>query len=129
MQARELVLTAGYKAQDLDAGLKQVFLRMDELLGEERWRDADSILLLVHATRLVAGAGLAVANVDVTVVCERPRIGPHVAAMREHLAAALNVGGRIWSVGSTSLTASITKIPTLISRQIVITLEQPAGKG
>ncbi|KAK9818683.1 hypothetical protein WJX74_005666 [Apatococcus lobatus] len=37
--ARELVTTAAYKQQDLDAALKQVFLRMDELLGEDKWRD------------------------------------------------------------------------------------------
>ncbi|KAK9863223.1 hypothetical protein WJX84_003873, partial [Apatococcus fuscideae] len=37
--ARELVTTAAYKEADLDAALKQVFLKMDELLGEERWRD------------------------------------------------------------------------------------------
>ena len=39
VQARELVTTAAYKEADLDAALKQVFLKMDELLGEERWRD------------------------------------------------------------------------------------------
>jgi 2-C-methyl-D-erythritol 2,4-cyclodiphosphate synthase len=60
--------------------------------SEERWRGADSILLLKHATGLVAGAGYRVANVDVTVVCERPRIGPHVATMRARLADALGVG-------------------------------------
>ncbi|HET9986391.1 MAG TPA: 2-C-methyl-D-erythritol 2,4-cyclodiphosphate synthase [Longimicrobiales bacterium] len=60
--------------------------------SDERWRDADSIALLGHAIGLVNGVGLRVANVDVTVVCERPRVGPHVAAMRERLAAALGVG-------------------------------------
>ncbi|MBX6362316.1 MAG: 2-C-methyl-D-erythritol 2,4-cyclodiphosphate synthase [Gemmatimonadetes bacterium] len=60
--------------------------------SDERWRDADSIALLARAAELVRGAGLRVGNVDVTIVCEAPRVGPHVAAMRRRLALALGVG-------------------------------------
>jgi 2-C-methyl-D-erythritol 2,4-cyclodiphosphate synthase len=40
----------------------------------------------------VCAAGFTVANADVTVICEAPRLGPHVGAMRERLAGALGVG-------------------------------------
>ena len=59
--------------------------------GDDRWKDADSIDLLQRAVALLREGGLAPINVDVTVVCESPRIGPHVDAMRARLAAALGV--------------------------------------
>lgn len=52
---------------------------------EERWRDADSIDLLRTAVGMVAGAVL---NVDATVICEAPKLGPHRAAMEAELTAA-----------------------------------------
>jgi len=60
--------------------------------GDERWRGADSIGLLKQAVALVRARGYRVGNVDVTVVCEAPKIGPVASAMRESLAAALDVG-------------------------------------
>lgn len=51
----------------------------------------DSRLFLAEAARRVAGAGYRVSNLDATVVCERPRIGPHKAAIRDALAALLGV--------------------------------------
>ena len=59
--------------------------------GDARWRDADSIGLLEHAVAVLAQRGRRVLNVDVTVVCERPRIGPHASAMCARLAAALRI--------------------------------------
>ncbi len=58
---------------------------------DARWRDADSIGLLSQAVRLARAAGWVVGNVDVTVICERPKLGPYADAMRERLAAALAV--------------------------------------
>lgn len=58
---------------------------------DERWRDADSIALLERAVEQLAAAGYRPHQVDVTVVCEAPRIRPHVAAMRARLAGALGV--------------------------------------
>lgn len=54
---------------------------------EERWRDADSLELLRVALGSVAGA---VANVDATVVCEAPRLAPHLGEMERNLAAVLS---------------------------------------
>ena len=55
---------------------------------EGRWRDADSLELLRAVTGLLAEAGWRALNLDATVICERPRLGPHREAMRERLAAA-----------------------------------------
>jgi 2-C-methyl-D-erythritol 2,4-cyclodiphosphate synthase len=66
--------------------------------SEERWRDADSIELLRHAVLLAAEQNYQVVNVDVTVVCEAPRIAPHANAMRERLADALDVAPRAVSI-------------------------------
>jgi hypothetical protein len=49
---------------------------------DEQWRDADSIELLHRAAQLAAEQNYQVVNVDVTVVCEAPRIAPHADAMR-----------------------------------------------
>ena len=59
--------------------------------NEEQWRDADSIVLLEKAYALIQQAGYRVENVDVTVICEAPRIGPHAEAMRARLAATLGI--------------------------------------
>ncbi len=70
--------------------------------GDPEWKDADSIGLLRRATALVAEAGYRASNVDVTVVCEAPRIGPHAAAMRRRLADGLGVDAEAVSVKGTT---------------------------
>jgi 2-C-methyl-D-erythritol 2,4-cyclodiphosphate synthase len=55
------------------------------------WRGADSLRLLADARERVTGAGFSIVNVDCTVVAERPRLAPHIPAMRERLAAALDL--------------------------------------
>jgi 2-C-methyl-D-erythritol 2,4-cyclodiphosphate synthase len=59
--------------------------------SDDRWKGADSIVLLERAVQLLSERGHSVVNVDVTVVCESPRIGPHAEAMRARLAGALRV--------------------------------------
>jgi 2-C-methyl-D-erythritol 2,4-cyclodiphosphate synthase len=58
---------------------------------DARWRGADSMVLLETAYARVRAAGFAVVNVDVTVIAQRPRLAPHVPAMRERLAGTLGV--------------------------------------
>ena len=58
---------------------------------DPKWKGADSIELLKAAVREVAAAGFRVANVDATVICERPKIRPRAGEMRERLAAAMNI--------------------------------------
>lgn len=70
---------------------------------DERWKDADSTDLLAAVVKEVRGAGYKVANIDATVICERPKIRPVVDLMRTRLAAAMNVGaGRISIKGKTN---------------------------
>ncbi len=59
--------------------------------GQDAWRGADSMDLLGRAMGLVREAGYRVGNVDVTVICESPRIGPVAAEMRARLAEVLGV--------------------------------------
>jgi 2-C-methyl-D-erythritol 2,4-cyclodiphosphate synthase len=66
--------------------------------GDERWRDADSMDLLGRAVSLVHGAGYAIENVDVTVLCETPKIAPIAERMRGELARRLQVDSSCVSV-------------------------------
>lgn len=59
--------------------------------SDPRWKDADSLELLARAVDLVAAEGWRLVNVDCTVVLERPRLGPHVDAIRARVAAALRL--------------------------------------
>lgn len=58
---------------------------------DEEWKDADSIDLLTRVVGLVAGANYQVVNVDVTVVAEAPKIGPHAEEMARRLADAIGI--------------------------------------
>ncbi|MDC7805811.1 2-C-methyl-D-erythritol 2,4-cyclodiphosphate synthase [Luteimonas sp BLCC-B24] len=59
--------------------------------SDDRWKGADSRALLRHCNGLLAARGWQVGNADVTVICERPKIGPHAQAMRETIAADLGI--------------------------------------
>ena len=59
--------------------------------SDPRWKGADSLELLTLATHTVRGLGWRVVNVDVTVVCESPKIRPLAEAMCRRLADALGV--------------------------------------
>ncbi len=61
--------------------------------SEARWKDADSIGLLERAAAVLRGRDWHVVNVDVTVVCESPRIAPWADAMRARLSGALGITG------------------------------------
>jgi 2-C-methyl-D-erythritol 4-phosphate cytidylyltransferase/2-C-methyl-D-erythritol 2,4-cyclodiphosphate synthase len=53
---------------------------------DERWRGADSAIFLQHAIAGVTERGGVVAHLDVTIICERPKVGPHRAAMVARIA-------------------------------------------
>ena len=59
--------------------------------SDERWRGADSRVLLRGAMEAVRAAGWAVGNVDATVIAQAPRIAGHVERMRANIAADLGV--------------------------------------
>jgi 2-C-methyl-D-erythritol 2,4-cyclodiphosphate synthase len=70
--------------------------------SDERWRGADSRALLRHCRQLVGERGYVVGNLDVVVVCERPKLAPHVALMRERIAADLECALDAVSVKATT---------------------------
>lgn len=100
---------------DADAGLHAI---TDAILGaigdgdigshfppsDDRWKDADSAAFLRHAADLVAARGGIVDNVDLTLICEAPKIGPHRDAMRNRVAGILGIG-----VGAVSVKATTTE--------------------
>jgi 2-C-methyl-D-erythritol 4-phosphate cytidylyltransferase/2-C-methyl-D-erythritol 2,4-cyclodiphosphate synthase len=68
-----------------------------------QWKGAASEIFLDHAVRLARSRGFAVSNCDVTIVCERPKIGPHAGAMQARLAEIMGIApGRISVKATTS---------------------------
>lgn len=55
---------------------------------DPRWKGADSLDLLRHCAGLVGGRGFALGNADITVICEMPKLAPHVETMRTRIAQA-----------------------------------------
>lgn len=66
------------------------------------WEDADSARFLAHAAGRIAARGGTLANADVTLICERPKIAPHAAAMAARLAEILGVEVERVSVKATT---------------------------
>ena len=69
---------------------------------DNEWKDMDSARFLIHAGERIRQRGGMLINADVTLICERPKIGPHAQAMRERLAALLQVDVERISVKATT---------------------------
>ncbi|HEX4848419.1 MAG TPA: bifunctional 2-C-methyl-D-erythritol 4-phosphate cytidylyltransferase/2-C-methyl-D-erythritol 2,4-cyclodiphosphate synthase [Novosphingobium sp.] len=70
--------------------------------SDPQWKGASSDRFLAHAVSLAAEAGYRIGNVDVTIICEAPKIGPHREAMRARLAGLLGTGTDAVSVKATT---------------------------
>jgi len=70
--------------------------------SDPQWRGADSAQFLQHAAALVAARGGIVDFIDLTLICEAPKIGPYRAAMRDRIAALLQLGPGQISVKATT---------------------------
>ncbi len=70
--------------------------------SDQRWRGAASDQFLAHAAQLAAEAGYRIGNIDLTIICEAPKIGPHREAMRRRLAEILTTGIDAISVKATT---------------------------
>ncbi|WP_430432180.1 bifunctional 2-C-methyl-D-erythritol 4-phosphate cytidylyltransferase/2-C-methyl-D-erythritol 2,4-cyclodiphosphate synthase [Oceanicaulis sp.] len=98
---------------DADAGLHAI---TDALLGaaglgdigdhfppsDDQWKGADSSMFLTHAAQIAAEAGARAVHVDVTLICERPKIGPHKAAMKSRVAEILDLDPRRVNIKATT---------------------------
>lgn len=70
--------------------------------SDPQWRGAPSANFVEHAVKLAGDAGYVIGNVDLTIICEAPRIGPHRNAMRTRLAQLLGVGVEAVNVKATT---------------------------
>lgn len=70
--------------------------------SDPQWRGAASSRFVEHAVSLARDAGFAIGNVDVTLICEAPKIGPYRDAMRARLAELLGVGIEAVNVKATT---------------------------
>ena len=94
--------------------------------GDARWQGAASDQFLRHAADLVRARGGAVAAVDVTIICERPKIGPHRLAMIERVAAILGiVPGRVSIKATTTEKLGFIGRAEGIAAQAVATIRLP----
>lgn len=123
---------------DADAGLHAL---TDAILGaiaegdigdhfpptDPQWKGARSDVFLKHAVELVKARGGRLSNVDVTLICERPKVKPHRQAMRERLAEILELPLDAVSVkATTSEGLGFTGRGEGLAAQAVATVELPA---
>lgn len=123
---------------DADAGLHAL---TDALLGaigegdigdhfpptDPQWKGAASDKFLIHAAELVRARGGTIINVDVTLICERPKIKPHRAAMRERLAQILSLPlDRVSVKATTTEQMGFTGRGEGLAAQAVVAVETPA---
>jgi len=122
---------------DADAGLHAL---TDAILGalaegdigdhfpptDPQWKGASSDLFLIHAAKLVTARGGRIAHVDVTLICEQPKVKPHRLAMRERLAALLSLPLDAVSVKATTTEAlGFTGRGEGLAAQATATIELP----
>ena len=70
--------------------------------SDPQWKGAASIKFLHHAVKLANDRGFHVANADITILAERPKISPHKEAMRQATAEAMGVSPEVVSVKATT---------------------------
>jgi 2-C-methyl-D-erythritol 4-phosphate cytidylyltransferase/2-C-methyl-D-erythritol 2,4-cyclodiphosphate synthase len=70
--------------------------------SDPQWRHVDSALFVRHALGLVRARGATISHVDITVLCERPKIGPHRVAMVARLSDLLGIDSERVSVKATT---------------------------
>ncbi len=95
---------------------------------DPRWKGADSAIFLQYVAELVAAAGGRIQHVDVTIICERPKVGPHRAAMVARLAELLELSESRVSVKATTTEGlGFTGRQEGIAAQATATVLMPSG--
>jgi 2-C-methyl-D-erythritol 4-phosphate cytidylyltransferase/2-C-methyl-D-erythritol 2,4-cyclodiphosphate synthase len=96
--------------------------------SDPQWRGAPSDRFLSHAAGLVTARGGIIAHCDVTIICERPKIGPHRAAMVARIAEILRISpDRISVKATTTEELGFTGRREGIAAQAVATIRLPSG--
>ncbi|MGH1354939.1 MAG: bifunctional 2-C-methyl-D-erythritol 4-phosphate cytidylyltransferase/2-C-methyl-D-erythritol 2,4-cyclodiphosphate synthase [Thalassovita sp.] len=70
--------------------------------SDPQWKGAASEIFLKHAADLVHGKGFSISNIDCTLVCEHPKVGPHAAAMQAEMARIMGVDPTRVSIKATT---------------------------
>ncbi len=95
--------------------------------SDPQWRGAESGQFLAHAAKLVRAEGGVIDFVDLTLICEAPKIGPHRAVMRSRIAEILTVEERQVSIkATTSERLGFTGRQEGIAAQAIATIRVPA---
>ncbi len=96
--------------------------------GEEQWRDAKSEIFVAHAVNMLAARGGTLDHVDITLICERPKLKDHRATMRAHLAAILGLPQSSVNLKATTTEKlGFTGRAEGIAAQAVATVRMPAA--
>lgn len=94
--------------------------------SDPQWRGVASRVFLEHAAGLIAARGGSIGNIDLTVICEAPKVGPHRDAMRESLAGMLSIDqDRISVKATTTEKLGFTGRGEGIAAQAAITVRLP----
>lgn len=94
--------------------------------SDPQWRGANSEIFLRRAAQLVAEAGGRIAHVDVTLICERPKIGPHREAMRARTGEVLGLpSARVSVKATTTERMGFTGRGEGLAAQATATVERP----
>ncbi|QQG35418.1 MAG: bifunctional 2-C-methyl-D-erythritol 4-phosphate cytidylyltransferase/2-C-methyl-D-erythritol 2,4-cyclodiphosphate synthase [Micavibrio aeruginosavorus] len=94
--------------------------------SEPQWKNADSALFLRKAVDLVTGQQGRIVNLDITIVCERPKVGPHREAMQRRISQICGVEpGRVSVKATTSEKLGFTGREEGIVAQALATVEFP----
>ena len=97
--------------------------------SDERWRDAASDQFLKYATKLVTDLKGKILNVDVTIICESPKISPYREAMRERISEIIGIPASSVSVkGTTTEQLGFTGRGEGIVAQAIASILLPASK-
>ena len=70
--------------------------------SDARWKDEPSAVFLDYTYNLLCQQGWSISNIDATIVAERPKMAPHIPAMRTHLAAHLHLTREQVSIKATT---------------------------
>ena len=98
--------------------------------SEAKWRGADSGVFLRHAAALVAEARGRIVHVDLTLICERPKLGAHRERMRASLAELLAIPlARVSVKATTTEGLGFTGRSEGIAAQAIATVQLPAAGG
>jgi len=96
--------------------------------SDPQWKGTESRVFLAHAVRLANEKGFRINNMDITLVCERPKVGPHAPRMIDALAAITGLeAGRISVKATTSERLGFAGREEGISAQAAVTLVARCG--